>query len=727
MGLIINGEKINDSLINNEIQRLSPDYRATFTEQSPEEQDAQIKEWAKENIIEQILIQQAAKKDFNIKISNDVINKKLLEMIEEHGGKDKFYEQFDLSQSDENKIKDDIQLQLEVDTLLSNICKDIIGPNEAEIKQYFDNHQSTFISPEQVRVAHIVKHVNVTSEESKAKEEIQKIYEELKSGKSFETLANENSDCPGSSGDLGYFPRGQMVQKFEDIVFSMKNNQISDIFQTEFGFHIAKVYDRVPEQILEYKLVKEEIKEQLLEEKKNKEIEDFIDSLREKADITYYEDLPKDFPGLKQNKKNNKASSQPRKQLNSVLIKPAGPDCNMDCSYCFYLKKESLFTDSKIHRMSEDTLEKMISQILTNSGTNVSFGWQGGEPTLMGLEFFEKVIELQRKYGQGKTIGNGLQTNGVLIDKKWAEFLKKNNFLVGLSLDGPEHIHDHYRTMQNGKGSWERVVENGKLMLDAGVAVNALSVINDYSSKFPKEIYDFHKEFGIEYQQYIPCLEVNPHNASEIAPFSVSPENYGKLLCTIFDLWIADFKDNKPTTSIRYFDSLFHYYVDLMPPECTLLPSCGIYTVVEHNGDIYSCDFFVDPEWKLGNIHNDNILELLNSEKQNKFGQLKADLPETCKKCKWLRLCRGGCIKEREHHSNYKKLNYFCESFKMFFEHSDKQMQQIADDWKGEQVLMNKQKEVVTAIKNGKLKVDRNDTCPCGSGKKFKKCCGLEI
>ncbi|MFQ5753350.1 MAG: anaerobic sulfatase maturase, partial [bacterium] len=325
------------------------------------------------------------------------------------------------------------------------------------------------------------------------------------------------------------------------------------------------------------------------------------------------------------------------KQLESVLVKPAGPDCNLACNYCFYLEKLKLFSDSKIHRMSGAILEETIRQVMNQAGENVSFGWQGGEPTLMGLSFFEKVIEYQKRYGRGQIVGNGLQTNGILIDEPWANFLNKHHFLVGLSLDGPEYIHNRYRRTRGGQGTWMRVVDSAKLMLDKDVAVNALTVVNDFSVQFPQAIYEFHKELGLNYMQFIPCLETDPYDPGRAASFSVSPEKYGDFLCRLFDLWMADFIDNQPTTSIRFFDSVFYNYVDLLAPECTLLPACGVYLVVEHNGDVFSCDFFVEPAWKLGNVMEGDLSQMLNSERQYEFGRMKAEIPEDCKNCKWLR------------------------------------------------------------------------------------------
>ncbi|HDL19289.1 MAG TPA: anaerobic sulfatase maturase [Bacteroidetes bacterium] len=414
----------------------------------------------------------------------------------------------------------------------------------------------------------------------------------------------------------------------------------------------------------------------------------------------------------------------PFKPLNSILIKPSGPDCNMACTYCFYLEKENLFTETKIHRMSDEILEEMIKQVLEQAGANVSFGWQGGEPTLMGLPFFEKAVAFQQKYGRGQSVGNGLQTNGILIDEKWAKFLDRYNFLVGLSLDGPENIHNHYRFLRGGKGSWQQVTSAAKVMLDAGVAVNALTVVNDYSVQFPEEIYYFHREMGLDFMQFIPCVETDPAHPDRAALFSVAPEKYGEFLCKIFDLWQADFEEGASTTSVRYFDSVFYSYVGLTAPECTLLPACGIYVVVEHNGDVYSCDFFVEPEWKLGNVMEHKIIDMLNSERQHRFGLMKAGLPQKCRTCKWLPYCYGGCTKDRIHDPRDQNLNHFCASYKMFFNHADERMRRLAVDWQRQQEIAAQHDALFRPDEIDYLHAGRNDPCPCGSGLKYKNCCG---
>jgi len=369
------------------------------------------------------------------------------------------------------------------------------------------------------------------------------------------------------------------------------------------------------------------------------------------------------------------------KKITSVLVKPAGPDCNMACTYCFYLKKAGLFPESKTHRMSEAVLEEMIRQVMTQAERQVSFGWQGGEPTLMGVDFFQKAAEFQKRYGWDQTVGNGLQTNGLLIDRYWADFLSRDRFLVGLSLDGPKEMHDRYRVLRNGRGSWKKVTDAAKRLLDSGVEVNALSVINDFSVRFPGEIYEFHKSVGLNHMQFIPCVEADPLNPRKLASFSVKAEDFGRFLTRIFDLWINDFYDGEPGTFIRFFDSVFYIYAGFQPPMCTLSEECGDYLVVEHNGDVYSCDFFVEPEWRLGNVLEDSLSTLLNGEKQKRFGSRKREWVRFCGDCPWLAYCRGGCPKDRLCLGN-PETPPLCRSYQIFFEHAHGRLLEMAEAWK---------------------------------------------
>ena len=370
------------------------------------------------------------------------------------------------------------------------------------------------------------------------------------------------------------------------------------------------------------------------------------------------------------------------KPLSTLLIKPVGPDCNMSCDYCFYLEKAGQFGPKKTHQMTETILREMVRQAMPQADREINFVWQGGEPTLRGLDFFKKAVELEQRYGHDQTVGNGLQTNGLLINDQWARFLRSYQWLVGLSLDGPQHLHDHYRKTRWGQSTWQRVVDSAKRLLDAQVAVNALVVVTDYSVRFAQEIYEYHKDLGLTHMQFIPCVETDRGDPNSLSSFSVSSEPYGRFLCQLFDLWMDDFTDLTPTTSIRSFDSLFHRYLGLPAPECTLLPECGNYVVVEHNGDVFSCDFFVEPDWRLGNVMESKLWDMLNAETQQQFGRRKAHLPAICRDCQWLSYCTGGCPKDRLQGSGGEKLNHLCGGYQMFFEHADERFRSLAEKWK---------------------------------------------
>ena len=411
------------------------------------------------------------------------------------------------------------------------------------------------------------------------------------------------------------------------------------------------------------------------------------------------------------------------KQLRSVLIKPAGPRCNLACRYCFYLDKGRLFPGTTAYRMTEAVLDETIGQVLACAGPEVSFSWQGGEPTLLGVDFFGRAFELQKRYGRGgQVVGNGLQTNGLLIDEDWCRFLSEAGFLVGLSLDGPEHVHDRYRLSRTGQPTWARVMTSLGRLLDSGVPVNALTVVTEHTANHAGQVYEFHKQSGLDHMQFIPCIEPDPARPGELASFSVSPRRFGEFLCTIFDCWRADFDAGRPTTFVRWFDSVFYTYVGLEPPECTVSAECGDYVVVEHNGDVFACDFFVEERWKLGNVMEAGLGELLNGPKQAAFGRLKSDLPEQCRACRWVEHCQGGCPKERLYNPHDRRLNYFCESFRMFFAHADGFLRDLAERWRREHDPPAVPKGAAGGARRAD-RVGRNEPCPCGSGRKYKHCC----
>ena len=412
--------------------------------------------------------------------------------------------------------------------------------------------------------------------------------------------------------------------------------------------------------------------------------------------------------------------------LTNVLVKPAGPDCNLACRYCFYLEKEHLFPETRRHRMSDRVLEEMTRQVMTLGGPSVAFGWQGGEPTLMGLDFFRRAVALEQRYGRdGQTVGNGIQTNGLLIDDEWCQFLREYHILVGLSLDGPQHVHDHYRQTRNGQPTWERVVSAARRMMSQNVDVNALAVVSDYSARHAREIYGYLVELGFRFLQFIPCVESDHDHPDRCAPFSVSGEAYGAFLCEVFDAWKESFRDGVPQISVRWFDSVFATYVGAEVPECTLLEECGAYVVVEHNGDVYSCDFFVEPRWGLGNVLDGSLLDFLNCPTQAAFGRMKSKLPQECRTCRWLPHCHGGCTKDRLADPRDCGSSHFCKSYQMFFEHANTDLRALARRWLANQgqLVPDSTRLDTASSPDQRRKVGRNDPCPCGSGKKYKHCC----
>ncbi len=371
----------------------------------------------------------------------------------------------------------------------------------------------------------------------------------------------------------------------------------------------------------------------------------------------------------------------PIKNLNTILIKPTSWGCNLRCDYCFYLEKEEYYPGTlPEHRMSEETLEELVKQAYERNDPPL-FAWQGGEPTMMGLPFFRRALELQRHYAEGRPVQNTIQTNGILIDEEWANFLRINKFLVGLSLDGKKPIHDAHRQDASGEGSWLKVQKAARLLMRKKVDVNALATVNAESVHKPEETYRFLKALGFTFMQFIPIVETDPEDPSKATDWSVDPEDYGRFLCRIFDLWVKDIdmEQLKAKISIRYFDSLLHTYLGKTPSDCTMIPECGVYLVVEHNGDVFPCDFFVKPELKLGNIHSGNLRTMLNSKKQTNFGRMKYDMVDECRTCPWLNQCHGGCLKDRYRDPRDRGRSHFCLSTKIFLEHADTKFQELAN------------------------------------------------
>ncbi|MBC8450005.1 MAG: anaerobic sulfatase maturase [Chloroflexi bacterium] len=390
--------------------------------------------------------------------------------------------------------------------------------------------------------------------------------------------------------------------------------------------------------------------------------------------------------------------------LASVLVKPAGADCNLNCSYCFYKDKGALYPEIRRHRMPDEVLDSLIRQVMALSVQHASFSWQGGEPTLMGLQFFERVVSLQQRYGRGQTVTNGLQTNATLLNDEWGRFLRRYRFLVGVSLDGPGEMHDAHRVDRSGQGSFQRVMRGVSVLHQHNVAFNILVALTKQNICDPADLFHFFLAQDLRHLQFIPCVERDPvtHN---LASFSISADEYGEFLCRTFDLWL---KDGQPTAYIRFFDELLIAYVSGRHPSCIHRERCGDYVVVEHNGDVYACDFFVEPVWRLGNLLETPLIALLQGKRFNAFRRRKQELAAECRRCEYLHLCHGGCPKYRLlANGNIASPNHFCAAYRRFFAHSAPAMRALA--W---QVIQPDRR------------VGRNDPCPCGSGRKYKHCCG---
>ncbi len=378
-----------------------------------------------------------------------------------------------------------------------------------------------------------------------------------------------------------------------------------------------------------------------------------------------------------------------------VMAKPIGSSCNLNCAYCYYLEKEKLYENRKSFQMSDETLEKYIeSYIQAQPVPDVLFTWHGGETLLRDISFYRKVLSLQRKYGRGRNIDNSLQTNGVLLNDEWCRFFKDNNFLIGISIDGPEHCHDVYRKNKGGHGTFKQVMRGIELLQKHQVEFNTLSVINNYNVDFPLEVYNFFKEIGSRYMQFSPIVEqisqtrpdglkLLPPEGSEdavLAPWTVNALKFGQFYISIFDEWV---RHDVGQYFVQLFDATLAGTVGEMPGVCIFGETCGHASAMEFNGDVYSCDHYVFPEYKLGNIRNKTFVEMMFSEKQLRFGTDKRDtLPTQCKQCEFLKLCNGECPKNRivKTASGEPGLNYLCAGYKSFFKHTEPYMQFMANE-----------------------------------------------
>lgn len=395
----------------------------------------------------------------------------------------------------------------------------------------------------------------------------------------------------------------------------------------------------------------------------------------------------------------------------NVMAKPSGSACNINCTYCYYLEKKNLYPGTNHPRMSPEVLDEYIQQYIASQHVPVvNFVWQGGEPCLMGIEFYRRAIELQNKYANGKQITNSFQTNGILLNNEWCDFFKQNEFLVGISVDGPEHIHDHYRKSNSGSPTWSRVMKGVELLRKHQVEFNTLSVVNDYSSQFPLDIYRFLKDIGSQFHQYIPVVErkvMNGNNnqlqlispdfngTAKVTEWSVKSNDYGEFLITIFNEWV---KMDVGQYFVQIFDATLASWAGHDPGLCIYNETCGDALVMEHNGTLYSCDHYVYPQNQLGNILENKLIDLFSLPEHTAFGKQKAQLPQYCHQCDFKFACNGECPKHRfiDSPTGEPGLNYLCKGLKKYYQHVSPFMDFMVNELKNQRPPSNIMEAVKT-------------------------------
>lgn len=366
-----------------------------------------------------------------------------------------------------------------------------------------------------------------------------------------------------------------------------------------------------------------------------------------------------------------------------VMLKPAGAHCNLACKYCYYLEKNKLYPTAQRHLMSDEMLEQFTREYIeAQTMSQVLFTWHGGEPLLRSIDFYRKALSLQKKYAGGRRIDNVIQTNGTLLTDEWCEFFAQNHWLVGISIDGPQPYHDHYRLTAAGKPSWKKVMQGIKLLKKHGVEWNAMAVVNAYNANHPLEFYRFFKENGCQFLQFTPIVErltrhedgrtlasLADKDEISLSEASVAPEQWGYFLCAIFDEWV---RKDVGKIFVEIFDCTLANWMGISPGICAYSKECGHAGVMEHNGDVYSCDHFVFPEYKLGNIRDHSLIDMLYGEQQQEFSRLKhSSLPRQCKECDMEFACHGECPKNRFMKDKYgdSGLNYLCLGYYHYYQH----------------------------------------------------------
>lgn len=403
----------------------------------------------------------------------------------------------------------------------------------------------------------------------------------------------------------------------------------------------------------------------------------------------------------------------------SIMWKTVSEDCNLACDYCYYSTCGGK-PGPKINRIDSGLLEKLIQDYMENSKGTVSFAWQGGEPLLAGLDFFEEAVSLQARHAPPNTsISNALQTNATLLNDRWAQFFKTYHFLLGVSLDGPQEIHDARRKDARGQGSYERVMKGIGVLRRWEVDFNILTVIHKGNVRKGAELMAFYEREGFDYVQLIPCMDFRSQEADQPGIYEITAAEYGDFLCEIFDIW---YNGGSPRQSVRFFDNMLSVYARREAELCIHRASCPDTLILEQNGDAYPCDFYIHPEWKLGNVGTHTIAELLAHPAHSKFKAMKPALPEPCRTCEWKQLCHGGCPRNRKFMPDSPDLgvDYFCAAYKQIYQYAAERMRELGKSVRRQQFDNN-----VIRFFKGRLP-ERNDYCPCGSGKKYKHCCLMD-
>ncbi|MFB1052233.1 anaerobic sulfatase maturase [Paraliobacillus sp. JSM ZJ581] len=399
------------------------------------------------------------------------------------------------------------------------------------------------------------------------------------------------------------------------------------------------------------------------------------------------------------------------RRISGIMWKTVSESCNLACDYCYYSRCNG--RAGKIQRINEQVLEKVIKEYMEMSNGLVTFAWQGGEPLLAGIDFFRKVVYLQAKYAPKNTmISNSIQTNGMLLNREWAKFFKQYHFLVGVSLDGPAYINDARRVTSSGKGSFQAIMKGIEHLKNEQVPFNILTVLHETNVSKATELMHFYQEQAFEHIQFIPCMDFQSQHIGQPGDFLITPKQYGDFLCETFDQW---YNNGNPKISIRFFDNMLAVYLHQSAEMCMRLETCPKTLLLEQNGDAYPCDFYIHDDYHLGNVQFDSLESIAQHERWEQFSAMKPTFPEKCNQCEFLHLCHGGCPRNRQRDNNQVGVEYFCESYQQVYRYAHDRIQEIAKNVKKKRLNEHAQS-------GGKLP-DRNATCICGSGKKFKKCC----